>query len=469
MNKYRDVKKSGLNPLIHYTLYGIDEKRFINMKIEESIIKESVISENLKKINLKDFNKDVPLVSIIILNKDGINHLKRLFKDFKENIQYPNYELIVVDNASSDESVEFLEKINDIPIKIIKNEINESFSKANNRGVSISQGEFVLLLNNDIETTYGWLNEMMQTLERYEYNCTVGAKLVFPQIHAKGHKKESFKIQHIGIAFREQRNGLIRPYNMGAQMKPFDKETSIESKRGGVTGAALLVKKSIYQKLGGLDEEYIYGYEDVDFCLKMIKNGYDNVYCPNALLFHHEHGTDDSLNNYYDRINRTKTNKAIYFYRWNDYLISNILKEKVNKEKILTEEYLNILFVSQANSKVQSKLNKLVNHINEYGWKAKIMDMNEEFAYSLSKNIDILISDSPDLYLREIEGTKKSLLKFAFIEDSVDVWIKNPAINEYDFLLTENEKIQNELKDNSLNSKQISLDFENFADFLKKL
>ena len=466
MKKYKDVKKSGLNPLIHYVLYGIGEKRFINIEKEELVHKKEIIDKNMKNINLKDFKSDSPLVSIIILNRNGINHLKRLFKDFKENIQYPNYEVIVVDNASCDNSVEYLERINDIPIKIIKNKINESFSKANNKAISVSNGEFILLLNNDIETTYGWLNEMMQTLERNNYNCTVGAKLVYPKIHGKNHK-ESFKVQHAGMAFDEYSDGSILPYNIGNRYKPFDKKINMESKRGGVTAAVLLVKRSIYEELGGLDEDYNYGYEDVDFCLKILKNGYDNIYCPNALLFHYEYGTDRVLHAYFEQRNRGILNKAFLFYKWNKYLAKNILKEKINKEKILTEKKLNIIFLLNNENNIQKKIHELVDSINKYGWEAKIINIDEEFVYGLNNNVDILISTIPNFSPRELHGTKINLLKFGFIEDSINYWLNNPFIREYDFLLTNDNKIHEKLVKNSFNTSLASLKLENLIDFIK--
>ena len=317
LNTYEDVQNSGINPLIHYSLYGIKENRItsrnLNYKKQKvSIIKDQqiiekkpgywkkkhaeILKKNASLIDLYPFKEDSPMVSIIILNRNGLNHLKRLFKNFKENVQYPSYEIIVADNASDDESVQFLESLREkLPLKIIKNTENNTFSRVNNEAVNLAKGEYILLLNNDIEPAYGWLNEMMQITLKYKNIGAIGAKLVHPDCSMSiKNRNNSYKIQHTGIAFKKLPDGSIKPYNIGKGLEPFDSHSNSEETRAGVTAAVLLVEKKLYQEVGGLDEEYNYGYEDVDFCLKLLKKGYDNIYCPKALLYHYEHGTDEA-------------------------------------------------------------------------------------------------------------------------------------------------------------------------------
>lgn len=469
LNKYNDVGAAELNPLIHYVMYGIKEGRMPNIIKDAEPKYESILNQNRKRVNIVEFGENSPLVSIVILNRNGLSHLKRLFKNFKENIQYPNYEVIVIDNASSDDSIKFLKEIKDIAIKIIENETNESFSSANNKGVKIAKGEFILLLNNDIETTYGWLNEMMQTSLKNNHNGTVGAKLVYPFLFKKSKKKKPFRIQHIGIAFSEVSNGTVVAYNLGNKLKPFAEKSNIESIRGGVTAAALLVKKSIFEEVGGLDEDYNYGYEDVDFCLKILKNGYKNIYCPNALLFHHEHGTDESMNTFRQQLYRLKFNKTILYSKWNNYLIENIINEKLNKKPILNEKTLNMLFISnsETSNKTKEFLSSLNHEINNYGWESKIVNMDEKYVYRLNKDIDILISTVPNFYPQEIANIKKSLIKFGLVLDFPEEWSKNPVIREYDLLLTPKQEIHNYLIDNSIESSLISMDQNEFTQFIK--
>ena len=137
-----------------------------------------------------------------------------MFKNFRENLQYPSYEIILVDNASKDRSLAFLKSISDdFPLKIIKNQKNESFSRANNQAAEIADGTYLLLLNNDVEPTYGWLNQMMYTALRSENAGAVGAKLVYPDCTKSRHNKNrSFKVQHTGIAFMRENHPEINSY-----------------------------------------------------------------------------------------------------------------------------------------------------------------------------------------------------------------------------------------------------------------
>ena len=103
LKAYPDVRQAGINPLVHYMAYGINEGKIIQKSY--SIRRKNEICEtNLPFLANYHFDEE-PLVSIIILNRDGIHHLKRLFKDFDKKTNYSNYEIIVVDNASSDDSV----------------------------------------------------------------------------------------------------------------------------------------------------------------------------------------------------------------------------------------------------------------------------------------------------------------------------------------------------------------------------
>ncbi len=346
LNRYKDVKTSGLNPLIHYSLYGINEKRkiiAIDEKEQKKIgsehenglnkneinkEKDRIVKKNGSLIELYPFQDDDPLISIIILNRNGLKHLKRLFKNFHENVAYPAYEIIVVDNGSTDESISYLNSLqNDLPIKIIKNNKNKSFSEANNAAVNIANGEYILLLNNDVEPTFGWLNEMMQTSLRYNNVGAVGAKLIYPyNANSIYNKNNSFKIQHAGIAFKLESKEKIEPFHICKGLNAFDEYSNLEQARAGVTGAVLLVKKEVYKEVGGLDENYYYGYEDVDFCLKLLKTKYSNFYCPKALLFHYEFGTTESIEYEYN-LNKFKNNEKVLFDKWYTWLNKRINKK----------------------------------------------------------------------------------------------------------------------------------------------
>ena len=337
-----DVKKSGINPLVHFSLYGRTENRRFeptneievkNVNNEQNELltkkeinqkKKEIIRKNASILNLHEFKEDAIMVSIIILNKNGFKHLKRLFKNFEENLQYPSYEIIVVDNGSTDESIKFLDGLqDDLPLRIVKNSENKSFSEANNDAVDIAHGEYIMLLNNDIEPTFGWLNEMMQIAISNDNVGAVGAKLVYPYNNHSDKEDYSFKIQHSGIGFKIDSDRMIEPFHVCKGLDAFHSNSNKLEARAGVTAAVLLVKKEIYKEVGGLDERYYYGYEDVDFCLKILKKGYSNIYCPKALLFHYENGTQETKEYKY-LVTKFRSNEKLLFDNWYNWLYERV-------------------------------------------------------------------------------------------------------------------------------------------------
>ncbi|MCL2687121.1 MAG: glycosyltransferase [Methanobrevibacter sp.] len=437
LSTYNDVKVSGLNPLIHYYLHGRNEKRSINSN-EEIKEKKKIIQRNYVLLSSPKFTHS-PLVSIIILNKNGITNLKRLFKNFEENIVYPNYEIIIVDNASTDKSIQFLEEISErLPLKIIKNNENKNFSKGNNQGYRESNGEYLVLLNNDIETTYGWLNEMMGVILNNDNVGSVGAKLAYPKYYDSKNKKNSFKVQHAGIAFKTEGDNF-RPYNIGNGEDIFHESIKTEI-IPGVTAAALLIKKSVYEEVNGLCEEYIYGFEDVDLGLKLFKKGYSNMLCSTALLFHHESSTQkkDNSNNV---SKRRKTNFRILNKKWKSYLFEKILEEKLKCEKLLTKEILTIgIIVTEMGptSKAGDAFTALEisKELINLGYNVRLISRDEKLS---NPNLDIVINLLYDYDISSL-NLKENTIKMVWMRNRIEQWVKIPEIHDYDIYLASSKK-----------------------------
>ncbi|MBP2046660.1 glycosyltransferase family protein [Methanobacterium aggregans] len=464
--KYSDVKKSKLNPLIHYSLYGKKEGRQRNImdtSIEPLIMiseseanakYEEILKENISLLDLHHFDENAPLVSIIILNRNGLNHLKRLFKYFKEDIQYPNYEIIVVDNLSSDKSLSFLEELkNSLPLTIIKNSENKSFSRANNEAVQVAKGEYILLLNNDIEPTYGWLNQMMQTALNHDKVGTVGAKLVYPNCSESiFNKNNSFKIQHTGIVFQNL-NTFFRPINRGKGYEVFNSTFKSEKCVAGNTAATLLVKKDLYLKVGGLDERYYYGYEDVDFCLKLLKRGYKNIYCPKALLFHYEYGSDEkiSISNYRDI--KFQNNKKLLMSKWFDWLSNKFFLDKLNSECIFSEKPFKVAFAvtecgENASAGDYFTALEFSEALKDLKWDVMFLSRNGPGNwYEVPNDVDVLISLLDAYDPRKIICSNLSLIKIAWPRNWFDRWAEHSGLYEYDIIFASSQIACNYIKE----------------------
>ena len=448
---YPNVKKSNLNPLVHYVLWGKNENKTI---FPSSILeKQNIIEENKKYLHNYEFDEE-PLVSIIILNRNGRENLEILFKDFAEKTNYSNFEVILVDNASDDDSVEYVKSLDvDYPLIIMENEENLSFSKANNDAAKASNGEYVLLLNNDIEPTYGWLNEMMGIMLKNENVGSVGAKLLYPYFKEDKAHKRSFKIQHGGDIFAFGDN-LIRPHNQYKFFNPFDEHVSHTRKAISVTGAVLLVKKSLYLDIGGLDEDYFYCFEDVDFSLKLHKSNYDIYYCSSALLFHYESYTRK------DNSENVARNRKVLFSKWYNYLNRHIFMDMIESKEFFCDAKLKIMLVSK---KFENKKTD-----NEFILNLKKELENRNYSVKLSnkikslKNFDVIISFSENLDL-EKSNIRENAIKVLWLnENNGDM---NLNSDFYDFIITNEKNIYNSVNDQEI----YYIDSDYTKEFLKAL
>lgn len=223
-----------------------------------------------------------PLVSIIIPNKDQSEALKKCLDSIREKTSYRNYEIIIVENNSEEpETFAFYKKIAGEKIKIVTWEGEFNYSAINNFGVRHARGDYLLLLNNDVEIINGdWLTEMLSHCQRKEVGI-VGAKLYYPDN----------KIQHAGIIIGI--GGVAGSVFVGLPraFSGYLHKASIQLDLSAVTAACMLVKRSVFEQVGGLEEKLKVAFNDVDFCLRVREKGYLVVYDPYAELYHYESKT----------------------------------------------------------------------------------------------------------------------------------------------------------------------------------
>ena len=223
-----------------------------------------------------------PKISIIIPNKDHVEDLRRCITSIIEKSTYDNYEIIVVENNSETREIfaYYEELANNPAVKIITYKGDFNYSAINNLGVSEASGEYVLLLNNDIQIiTVNWMEEILMYAQRPDVGA-VGAKLYYPDK----------TIQHAGvvIGLGAHRTAGHVHYRQKRENLGYMGRLCYAQNMSAVTGACLLVKKALYEEAGGLDESFAVSLNDVDFCLKLRRLGYLNVFTPFAEAYHYE-------------------------------------------------------------------------------------------------------------------------------------------------------------------------------------
>lgn len=226
----------------------------------------------------------LPLVSLIIPTRNGLKLLKQCIETILAKTTYPNYEILIVDNGSDEPAtLRYLKALTqDLRIQVLRDDSPFNYSALNNAAVKVARGELIGLINNDIEViSPDWLSEMVSHSLRPEVGA-VGARLWYADdtlqhagvvlgVHGiAGHAHRFLPRDHVGYCGRAS---LIQSFS-------------------AVTGACLVVRKSLYEQVGGLNEiELKVACNDVDFCLRLQEAGYRTIWTPYAELYHHESAT----------------------------------------------------------------------------------------------------------------------------------------------------------------------------------
>ncbi|MBI4378642.1 MAG: glycosyltransferase family 2 protein [Nitrospinae bacterium] len=224
-----------------------------------------------------------PKISIIIPTKDQIEMLKDCVESILNKTDYQNYEIVIVENNSiQKDTIEYLDKleIENRNIKVFHYARRFNFSAINNYAMGKIDSEVAVFLNNDIEVKSSeWLSAMVEHIQRKEVGA-VGAKLLFP----------NDSIQHAGVilgiggvaghAFKGLHNNINQSY--------FGHADAIRN-YSAVTGACLMIRKGIFEEIGGFDEVNLpIAFNDIDLCLRLRERGYLIIYTPYAVLYHYE-------------------------------------------------------------------------------------------------------------------------------------------------------------------------------------
>lgn len=285
----------------HLKSYGFED-----FKIESTRAFETIF-----RIRYHISNK--PLVSILIPNKDHVADLRRCIDSITTKSSYDNYEIIVIENNSTDPAIfEYYETLKKHPaIKVVEYKDKFNYSRINNFGETFANGEYLILLNNDTEVvTRNWIEELLMYAQREDVGA-VGCMLYY----------EDYTIQHAGIVIGlgAHRTAGHTHYKMAKENLGYMGRLCYAQNVSAVTGACLMTKKSLYDELKGLDEDFAVALNDVDFCLRLREKGYLNIFTPFAELFHYEsksRGTDVTEEASLENANRYNKESELFRNKW---------------------------------------------------------------------------------------------------------------------------------------------------------
>ena len=227
-----------------------------------------------------------PKVSVVLVNFRGVDDTLNAIKSIKET-NYPKnlVEIVVVDNASGDDSVTKLKSLKN-EIKLVESEINLGFAGGVNLGVKNSEGIIVGLLNNDAICDANWISTAVETLLENEKNACIASKVL--------------SIDGKEIDFVD---GSLTWYGMGYKREATKNSNEVIDFKKEVlfaTGSAMFVKKDIFEQVGGFDERFFMFYEDVDFGWRLNLLGYKVIFDPNSIAYHKHHASIEKFGQYYE-------------------------------------------------------------------------------------------------------------------------------------------------------------------------
>jgi len=251
--------------------------------------KQLALSNHLKRINIdakvkpgltkntfqiKYSNNKKPKVSIIIPTKNNYNILKRCIDSIEKKTNYKNKEIIIVDNSSTDNATK--KYYSSLSHKIITYSENFNFSKMNNLAVQSSSGQLLLFLNDDTKVLDSfWLDELVSITMQKDVGV-VGPKLIF----------SDNTIQHAGVVFLKTGSGFHPLMKQLENSNGYHNVLNSMRDYSAVTGACLMIKKEIFDKVGTFDNSFDVYYGDADLCLQVVNMGYRVIYTPFTKLLH---------------------------------------------------------------------------------------------------------------------------------------------------------------------------------------
>lgn len=324
------------------------------------------------------------------------------------------------------EEIRFLEEKRPL-VSIIRLDQNGKW----NQDAETTESEYLLFVNKDTEITDGWLDELLIAMREADRPGAIGAKLVYPEIPAgMANEEKSYMLQHTGIGFKDvirEKAHFIQPYNMKNGQPDSDLNMELQE-RIAVSKNAMLIKKTVFDEIGGFDDRYIGECADVDLCLRLYQAGYKNYYCPKALVY--SDGVEDRVEDIKEKKRRCTHDLMVFKGKWQRYLAKQLFNDKISQSHMFTEQKLTIAF-AVSDAKTGTDAEEYYHALffgaalEALGCKVKILSRTaKKDWYNVGVDTDILVPVCPDYDIEAVYNCKNDLIRILWQQKDNTVCLK---------------------------------------------
>lgn len=324
------------------------------------------------------------------------------------------------------EEIRFLEEKRPL-VSIIRLDQNGKW----NQDAETTESEYLLFVNKDTEITDGWMDELLIAIREADRPGAIGAKLVYPEIPAgMANEEKSYMLQHTGIGFKDvirEKAHFIQPYNMKNGQPDSDLNMELQE-RIAVSKNAMLIKKTVFDEIGGFDDRYIGEYADVDLCLRLYQAGYKNYYCPKALVY--SDGVEDRVEDIKEKKRRCTHDLMVFKGKWQRYLAKQLFNDKISQSHMFTEQKLTVAF-AVADAKPGTDAEEYYHvlffgaALEVLGCKVKILSRTaKKDWYNVGVDTDILVPVCPDYDIEAVYNCKNDLIRILWQQKDNTVCLK---------------------------------------------
>ena len=324
------------------------------------------------------------------------------------------------------EEIRFLEEKRPL-VSIIRLDQNGKW----NQDAETTESEYLLFVNKDTEITDGWMDELLIAMREAARLGAIGAKLVYPEIPAgMANEEKSYMLQHTGIGFKDvirEKAHFIQPYNMKNGQPDSDLNMELQE-RIAVSKNAMLIKKTVFDEIGGFDDRYIGEYADVDLCLRLYQAGYKNYYCPKALVY--SDSVEDRVEDIKEKKRRCTHDLMVFKGKWQRYLAKQLFNDKISQSHMFTEQKLTIAF-AVSDAKTGTDAEEYYHALffgaalEALGCKVKILSRTaKKDWYNVGVDTDILVLVCPDYDIEAVYNCKNDLIRILWQQKDNTVCLK---------------------------------------------